>query len=357
MAQIPDKIVAMAALSAKQPVERYEYPVKPRAKLDVDIAVTYNGVCASDVHMIDNDWAMSRYPLVPGHEVVGRVLAVGEAVTDLKVGDVVGLGCLAQKCDHCEWCDRKLDNLCPERRFTYFATTVDETGEHVHHGGFSSFIRTDARGLFKIPEGYSEAHAGPLMCAGITVGAPLYEFCGNSFNGAGKRIAVVGLGGLGHLAVQFAAKMGAEVTVVSRGEAKKSFATELGAQRFVDSENAEQMKAAAASVDLLLVCVSGGRFDVMSYIGLLRPYGHIHFVGVPEEDLKFSVMPLLFNRLTLSASPIGSSEQMRAMLAFAAKHKIEPIIEVFPHSKANEAIQKVRDNTIRFRAVLKNDLV
>jgi len=281
---------------------------------------------------------------------------VGSDVTTLKVGDVVGLGCLAQACKKCEWCVAKLDNLCHERVFTYFANTKDETGEHVHHGGFSSFLRTDEYGLFKIPTGYSEAHAGPLMCAGITVGAPLYEFAKNSFDAKGKKIGIVGLGGLGHLAVMFSSKMGAETTVISRGEDKKVFATELGATRFIDSTNAEQMKTATASLDLLLVCISGGSFDVNQYVGLMRPYGTVHFVGVPEKDLQFNIMPFIFGRLTLSGSPIGSADQMRAMLAFAAANDIKPIIEVFPHSKANDAIQKVRDNTIRFRAVLQNDL-
>lgn len=357
MTHVPEKIVSMAALAKGEAVQRYEYPAKPLARHDVDIHVTYNGVCHTDIHMIDNDWGLSRFPLVPGHEVVGHVLAVGSDVKDFKAGDVVGLGCLAQRCNKCEWCAKGHDNLCRGARFTYFGSTVDETGEHVHHGGMSSFIRTDEQGLFKIPSGYSEAHVGPLMCAGLTVAAPLHEFCGNSFNGQGKRVGVLGIGGLGHLALQFAAKMKFDVVAaISRGEGKQKFAAELGATQYVNSESEEQMKAAAGSFDMLLVCQSGGKADIGQYFALMRPYGNIHFVGVPSENLSFNVMPMLFNRLSLSASPIGSGTQMRAMLEFAAVHDIKPIIEVFPHSKANEALQKVRDGAVRFRAVLKNDL-
>ena len=354
---IPNQIAAMAALEAKADVESYEYPPKPLAKMDADVRVTYTGVCATDMHMIDNDWGLSRYPLVPGHEVVGHVIAAGAGVTDLQVGDVVGLGAQAQACGECENCNAGLDNLCPARKFTYFENTVDETGEHVHHGGFSAYLRTDSRYLFKVPDGYGEEYVGPLMCGGLTVAAPLYEYSNNTWDLEGKRVGVVGVGGLGHMAIQFAAKMGAETVAVSRGTGKKQFCEELGATGFIDSTDAEAMAGAAASLDYLLFCVSGGMVDLNHYVGLMRSYGTLHFVGVPERVDNFNVMPLLFERLSISASPIGSSPQMRAMLVFAAENDVKPIIEVFTHKTANEAIKKLRDGTIRFRAVLKNDLI
>ena len=355
--QSPEKISAMAALEEKAPVQGYAYPPKPLARLDADVRVTYTGVCATDLHMIDNDWGLSRYPLVPGHEVVGHVIAVGSGVEDLQVGDVVGLGALAQACGECESCSQGLDNLCPNRKFTYFENTVDETGEHVHHGGFSSYLRTDSRFLFKIPEGYGEKYVGPLMCGGLTVAAPLYEHAGETWDLAGKRLGIVGIGGLGHMAIQFAAKMGAETFAVSRGTGKKAFCEELGATGFIDSTDSDDMAAHAGTLHYLLFCVSGGVMDINDYAGLMRAYGTLHFVGVPERVDKFNVMPLLFNRLTLSASPIGSSTQMRAMLEFAAENDIKPIIEEFTHQTANDALQKLRDGTIRFRAVLENDLI
>ena len=355
--QIPEQIKSMAALEARAKVEPYDYPPKPLARHDADIRVTYNGVCATDLHMIDNDWGLSRYPLVPGHEVVGHVIAVGAGVEGLAVGDAVGLGAQCQACGECEFCKEGHDNLCPNGKFTYFNTTVDETGEHVHHGGFSSYLRTDSRYLFKIPEGYGEEYVGPLMCGGLTVAAPLSELSGDTWDLEGKRVGIVGIGGLGHMAIQFAAKMGAETYAVSRGTKKRPFCEELGATGFIDSSNPDDMAAHARKLDFLLFCVSGGEIDLNHYVGLMRPYGTLHFVGVPEKVDNFSVMPLLFSRLSVAASPIGSSNQMRAMLEFAAKHDIKPIIEVFTHQKANDAIQKVRDGSIRFRAVLENDLV
>lgn len=355
--QIPQQIAAMAAMKAKADVEGYRYPPKPLAKLDADVRVTYNGVCGSDIHMIDNNWGLSRYPLVPGHEVVGHVIALGSDVAHLKVGDVVGLGAQCQADGTCEFCEQGLDNLCPSRRFTYFGTTVDETGEHVHHGGFSSYLRTDSRYLFKVPDGYGEEYVGPLMCGGLTVAAPLYEYANSTWDLSGKRVGIVGIGGLGHMAVQFAAKMGAEVFAVSRGTKKRSFCEELGATGFIDSSDPKSMAAHAGKLHYLMFCVSGGNIDLNDYVGLMRPYGVLHFVGTPDQIDNFSIMPMLFQRLTLSASPIGSSDQMRAMLEFAATNDVKPIIEMFTHKTANEAIAKVRDGSIRFRAVLKNDLI
>lgn len=355
--QIPKLISSMAALKAKTKVQDYSYPPKPLSKLDADIRVTYNGVCATDIHMIDNDWGLSRYPLVPGHEVVGHVIATGSNVKNLKVGDPVGLGALAQACGECEDCKDGIDNLCVNRKFTYFGNTIDETGEHVHHGGFSSYIRTDSRFLYKIPKSYGEKYVGPLMCGGLTVAAPLYDYAGQKWNLKGKRVGIVGIGGLGHMAIQFAAKMGAETFAVSRGSSKKKFCEELGATGFIDSSSKNDMTANAGKLHFLLFCVSGGVIDINNYVGLMRPYGVLHFVGVPEKVENFTLMPLMFNRLTLSSSPIGSSNQMRAMLQFAAENDIKPIIEEFTHKTANDAMQKVRDGSIRFRAVLKNDLV
>lgn len=355
--QIPERIASMAAMKEKAPVEPHEYPPKPLAKMDADIKVTFNGVCGTDKHMIDNDWGMSRYPLVPGHEVVGHVIAVGSGVTDLKVGDVVGLGAQCQACGECEMCDEGYDNLCPNRKFTYFDTTVDETGEHVHHGGFSAYLRTDSRYLFKVPEGYGEQFVGPLMCGGLTVAAPLYEFAGDTWDLKGKRVGIVGVGGLGHMAIQFAAKMGAEVYAISRSANKRQFCEEMGATGFINSTEEADMHANAGKLHYLMFCVSGGTIDLNDYVGLMRPYGVMHFVGVPEKIVNFSMMPLMFQRLSVSASPIGSSEQMRAMLDFAAANDIKPIIEEFTHSTANDALAKIRDGSIRFRAVLKNDLI
>jgi len=353
---VPEQIKAMGYEEKGGQAKLISYAAKPLSKFDADIVVTYTGVCGTDKHMIDNDWGMSRYPLVPGHEVVGHVLSVGSEVSHLKAGDVVGLGAQCQMCGSCDWCKKERGNLCPKRAFTYMGNSEDETGVHPHHGGFSSYLRTDSRLLFKIPSAIEEKYAGPLMCGGLTVAAPLFEFAKGT-DATGKKIGIIGLGGLGHMAVMFASKMGAETWAISRSAAKKEFAAGLGASDYLDISDADAVKAQQGTFDYLLVCISGGKFDVMQYVGLLAGYGTMHFVGVPEEPLTFPVQPLMFGRLTISSSPIGSKEQMEQMLAFAAAKGIKPIIEEFPHSKANDAVGKVRDGSIRFRAVLKNDLI
>mmetsp|Transcript_49 Transcript_49/g.78 ORF Transcript_49/g.78 Transcript_49/m.78 type:complete len:370 (-) Transcript_49:213-1322(-) len=352
---MPNEIKAMGFTEAKGDVKLITYKTKPLSKTDADIRITYNGVCHSDLHMIDNDWGMSRYPLVPGHEIVGHVIGVGSDVTDLKVGDAVCLGCVCQSCLTCSYCTTGYDNLCASRQFTYFASTTDETGSHPHHGGFGAYMRTDARKLFKVPDGLEEKYVGPLMCAGITTFEPLFHYL-NGVDGKGKTIGVMGIGGLGHMAVQFAAKMGATVVALSRGTSKEKFAKELGATSLIDTTSESAMAGAVGTLDQIILTVAGGFIDVDKLTPLMKPNGNIHFCGVPDEDVKFNVQPLLFGRLSLTANIVGGKKDTEAMLQFAAKHQCLPIIEVFPHSQAAEAIQKVRDGSIRFRAVLENDI-
>lgn len=185
-----------------------------------------------------------------------------------------GLGAICQTCQECDYCVKGIDNSCAERAFTYFANTKDETGEHVHHGGFSSFIRTDGRMLYKIPDGLGEEYVGPLMCAGATVWEPIRTFFDGT-DGTDKTVGVVGLGGLGHLAVQFAHKMGAKVVAFSRGTSKTEFAKELGADSLVDTTNDEAMAAAAGTIDLLIFATAGGNIDVNKYLGFMKPYGNV----------------------------------------------------------------------------------
>lgn len=224
--------------------------------------------------MIDNDWGMSRYPLIPGHEIVGHVIGVGSEVTNVKDGDIVSLGCICQSCLTCNYCKSGFDNLCSKREFTYFGNPTDETGSHPHHGGFGSYMRTDGRKLFKVPAGLHEKYVGPLMCAGITVFEPITHFL-NGTDGTGKTIGVVGIGGLGHMAVKFAAKMGATVVALSRGTSKEAFVKELGATSLVDTTSAESMGAAAGTLDQLIICTSGGKIDMDSFLQLMKPEGNM----------------------------------------------------------------------------------
>lgn len=211
--------------------------------------------------------------------------------------------------------------------------------------------------LYKIPNGLEEQYVGPLMCAGATVFEPIRNYFGKSLDGTGKTVGVVGIGGLGHLAVQFASKMGAKVIALSRGTKKEEFAKQLQAGSLLDTTNDEAMAAAAGTIDLLIFTTAGGNIDVNKYTTLMRPYGNVHFCGVPDGDVSVDLKPFIFGRLSLSGNPVCGSEDMRMMLKFAAENDVKPMIEVFPHSQANEAIAKVRDGSIRFRAVLKNDLI
>ena len=348
----------MAVLEQGQPFQRWEYELKPEGVHDALIRVITCGICATDHHMAHNDWGITQYPLVAGHEVVGEVVSVGSGVHDLPLGTIVGLGCIAQTCEKCHNCTHGLDHFCPETKFTYFGNVTDETGSYPHRGGFSSYVRTPASKLLRIPSSLTPTEAGPLMCAGVTTFTPLYEWTGKTCRAEGKTIGILGIGGLGHLAIQYAAKMGADdVVVFSRTADKESLARQLGATKFVVTSDEEQMKSNANGLDFLMVCISGGSFHPEVYFPLIRPYGTIHLVGIPSEKLNFGVMGLLTKRLSISASPVGSTAQCQAMLNFSSEHGVKPIIEVFPHSQINQAVAKVMDGSIRFRAVLKNDLI
>ena len=224
--------------------------------------------------MIDNDWGMSRYPLVPGHEIVGHVIGIGSEVNNVKEGDVVCLGVICQSCLICSHCRRGYDNLCLHRQFTYFGSPTDETGSHPHHGGFGSYTRTDARKLFMVPTGLHEKYVGPLMCAGITVFEPIVNYL-KGIDGQGKTIGVIGIGGLGHLAVQFAAKMGADVVAFSRGTSKEKFVKELGARILIDTTSEEAMGGAKGTLDQLIICISGSKVNMNKLISLMKHEGNL----------------------------------------------------------------------------------
>jgi D-arabinose 1-dehydrogenase-like Zn-dependent alcohol dehydrogenase len=233
------------------------------------------GICHTDIHMIDNDWGMSRYPLVPGHEIVGRVIGVGSAITNIKEGESVCLGVVCQTCMTCSYCKCGNDNLCLKREFTYFGNPTDETGSHPHHGGFGSYMRTDGRKLLKVPDGLEERYVGPLMCAGITVWEPLVNYLQGT-DGKGKTIGVVGIGGLGHLAVKFAHKMGANVVAFSRGSRKDQLAKDLGASSFVDTTSDDAMKAAEETkFDQLIITIAGGKIDLDKWFPLMNREGNM----------------------------------------------------------------------------------
>ncbi len=332
------KINAWAARKAAARLTPFSYDLSgaPGA-FDVDVRISHCGICHSDLHLIDNDWMISEYPLVPGHEIVGTVTAVGSQVTGLEVGRRVGIGWQRGSCMHCEHCISGEENFCAEQQ----ATCVG------HFGGFAEAIRVDSRFAFVIPEGLAPENAAPLLCGGVTVYTPfrLYEVPPHA------RVGVVGIGGLGHLALQFARAMGFEVTAFSSTPDKEQDALEHGAHHFVSSTDGAGMQSLQGRFDFILSTVFAD-LDWMQYVGLLRPKGKLCFVGAPQSEVSFPAFALIGGAKSLCGSVIGGRPMIREMLDFSARHGIVARTELFPLAEANTAVEKLRRNDVRFRAVL-----
>jgi len=335
MAQIQG-LAAHAAGSELLPL-RYE-PGKLGAQ-EVEIAVTHCGVCHSDLHLIANDWGISQFPFIPGHEIIGTVAATGSEVRSLEIGQRVGLGWQSNSCGQCEWCMRGQENLCP-----------DSEGTCVHrHGGYADLVRANARFVIPIPDALPSEQTAPLLTGGITVYNPMRIYGVNP----STRVGVVGIGGLGHLAIQFARVFGAQVTAFSSTLAKEEDARSLGAHHFVNSRETKAVKDVAGSFDFLLTTVNADQ-DWGSLLQTLRPTGSLWFVGIPPSPVSVSAFPLVSGLRTIGGSPVGSPFRLREMLDVAARHGVKAITERFPMEKANEAIEKVKKGKVRYRAVLAN---
>ena len=333
------QIQGLAAHAAGAELLSYRYDPGKLGAQEVEIAITHCGVCHSDLHLIANDWGISQYPFIPGHEIIGKVSAVGAEVKSLEVGQRVGLGWQSNSCGHCEWCMKGQENLCPQAE----ATCVHR------NGGYADRVRANNRFVVPIPDALDSDPAAPLLCAGITVYNPLRI---NGINPS-SRVGVVGIGGLGHLAIQFARVFGAEVTAFSTSPAKEKEARALGAQQFVNSLESKAMKDASGSQDFILTTVNADQ-DWNAYLQCLRPNGTLWFVGVPPKPVSVQAFPLISGLRTIGGSPVGSPSRLREMLDVAARHGIKATTELFPMAKANEAIEKVKKSKVRYRAVLAN---
>jgi uncharacterized zinc-type alcohol dehydrogenase-like protein len=306
---------------------------------EVEIAITHCGVCHSDLHLIANDWGISQYPFIPGHEIIGTVAALGSEVRSLELGQRVGLGWQSNSCGQCEWCMRGQENLCPSSE-----------GTCVHrHGGYADRVRANARFVVPIPDALPSEQTAPLLGGGITVYNPMRI---NGINPS-SRVGIVGIGGLGHLALQFARVFGAHVTAFSTTLAKEEEARTLGAHHFVNSLESKAMKEVAGSLDFILTTVNADQ-DWGVLIQALRPTGTLCFVGVPPSSVAVQAFPLISGLRSITGSPIGSPHQLREMLDVAARHGVKAQTESFPMAKANTAIEKVKKNKVRYRAVLAN---
>lgn len=330
-------IKAYAALEAGGKLQPFEYNPGPLGRHEVEIDVESCGICHSDLSMIDNEWGRSQYPLVPGHEVIGSIAKVGEAVTRLKVGQRVGLGWHSGYCMSCPSCMEGDHNLCASAQGSIIG----------RHGGFANKVRAEAPSVVPLPQQLDSQSAGPLFCGGITVFNPLVQF---DIPPTAKA-AVIGIGGLGHLALQFLKAWGCEVTAFSSSAVKKTEALKLGAHHTLDSRDKSALRAAAGSFDLILSTVNV-KLDWNAYMATLKPKGRLHFVGATLEPLDIGVFSLIGGQRTVSGSPVGSPATIARMLEFAARHQVQPVTEIFPFDQVNEAIERLRSGQARYRVVL-----
>lgn len=330
-------IKGFAAFEAGGTLKAFEYDPGLLKANEVEIDVHYCGICYSDIHMIDNDWEITEYPMIPGHEVVGIISAVGKNVTHLKVGETVGLGWHAGYCMTCEYCLSGDHNLCANSQ----ATIVG------HHGGFAEKVRADAISVVRLPDGLAPESAGPLFCGGITVFNPLVQFQIKPTGRAG----VIGIGGLGHLAVQFFRAWGCEVTAFTSSEEKMREALSLGAHRTIHSRDYSEIGKHGGEFDFLISTVHGS-LDWNVYLETLRPKGRLHFMGAVPDPLALNLTPLIVGQRTVSGSPVGSPVNIRRMLNFAVRHHIRPVIEKFKFENVNEAIAHLRSGKAHYRIVL-----
>jgi len=332
-------IQGLAAHAAGAELLPFRYDPGELRPHEVEIRISHCGVCHSDLHLIANDWGISQFPLIPGHEIIGKIAAVGSEVQSLEISQRVGVGWQSNSCGLCEWCSRGMENLCGQAE----ATCVRR------HGGYAQSIRVNARFAIPIPDAIASEGAAPLLCGGITVYNPLRAHGVNP----SSRVGVVGIGGLGHMALQFARVFGAEVTAFSTSEAKEEEARALGAEYFVNTRESKAMREVAGKFDFILTTINADQ-DWNSYIQALRPTGTLCFVGVPPSPVSVHAFPLISGIRTITGSPIGSPHMLREMMDVAARHGVKAQTESFPMAKVNEAIQKVKKNKVRYRAVLAN---
>ena len=337
---------AYAATSATAPLAPYQFERRAAGPHDVQIEIAYCGICHSDLHQVRNEWGNSSYPMVPGHEIVGKVTAVGAHVKGFKVGDLAGVGCLVDSCRTCPSCQRNLEQFCEKgAAFSYNGTEMDR--KTITQGGYSSSIVTDEAFVLKISPKLDLAAAAPLLCAGITTYSPLRHWNTKQ----GDKVGVVGLGGLGHMAVKIAAAMGAEVTMLSTSKSKEADARKLGAHHFGLTSDDATFKRLAGQFDLLIDTISAPH-DYNKYLGLLRVEGTMVLLGVPPEPTPVSAFPLIMGRRSLSGSLIGGIAETQEMLDFCAEHGIVSDIELIPMQQVNVAYERMLKNDVRYRFVL-----
>jgi len=342
------KTLAYAALSATTSLAPLSINRRDPGPRDVQMDILYCGVCHSDLHFARNEWKMTAYPCVPGHEIIGRVTRVGAQVNNAKVGDVVGVGCLVDSCRECSSCREGLENYC-EAGATFTYNAPDKYGtEPMTFGGYSTAVTVDEHFVLRVPTKLNPAAAAPLLCAGITLYSPLRHWK----VGPGQKVGIVGLGGLGHMGVKFARAMGAHVVLFTTSPGKAEDGRRMGAHDVVISRNAEEMNRHVNSIDLIVNTVAMPH-DLNPFMNLLRRDGTMCLVGAPESPhAPLEIMPIIFKRRSLAGSLIGGLRQTQEMLDFCAEHNIVSDVEVIPMQKINEAYERMLKNDVKYRFVI-----
>ncbi|GAA2147848.1 NAD(P)-dependent alcohol dehydrogenase [Glycomyces algeriensis] len=341
-------VTAWAAPSATEPLVKTTIERRELGPHDVLIEIKYAGVCHSDIHTVRGDWGPKQYPLAPGHEIVGFVTEVGAEVVKHAVGDRVGVGCMVRSCRECEQCLKGNEQYCL-KGFVDTYGSVDADGT-ITQGGYTTHIVVDDHFVLRIPEAIPFEAAAPLLCAGITTYSPLRHW--NA--GPGKKVAVIGMGGLGHMAVKFAHALGAEVTVVSQSLKKQEDGLRLGADHYYATSDPATFETLSGTFDLIIHTVSA-RVDFDAYLQLLKVDGALVNVGAPAEPLSVAVFPLLLGRFSIAGSAIGGIAETQEMLDFCAEHGIASDVEVIAADQINEAYERVLASDVRYRFVIDTD--
>ncbi|MCX5145801.1 NAD(P)-dependent alcohol dehydrogenase [Streptomyces sp. NPDC048550] len=339
------QVAAYAAPAAKAPLERTTVPRRPVGEHDVLIEIKYAGICHSDIHQVRDGWGEGIYPMVPGHEIAGVVTEAGPGVTRFAVGDHVGVGCFVDSCRACEYCLRGQEQYCAHG-ITGTYNARDKKGDPTY-GGYSTHVVVDENYTVRIPDGLDLAAAAPLLCAGITLYSPLKHWQA----GPGKKVAIVGLGGLGHMGVKIAAALGAEVTVLSQSLRKQEDGLRLGAAHYYATSDETTFEKLAGSFDLVISTVSAP-LGLDTYLDLLKVDGALVNVGAPEEAVELNLFSVITGRKTLAGSMIGGIAETQEMLDFCAEHGLGSEIELIRAEQINEAYERVLASDVRYRFVI-----
>jgi uncharacterized zinc-type alcohol dehydrogenase-like protein len=335
-----------AALKVKEKLVPYDFKRRTPREDDVVIEILYCGVCHSDLHQVNNDWGGSTYPIVPGHEIIGKIIEVGEKVSRFKVGDAVGVGCMVDSCQHCDPCKNGLEQFCDNAVFTY--NSIDPVDNTVTYGGYSTKVVVNDKFVLKIPSGLELKKIAPILCAGITTWSPLRHWN----VGKGSKVAVVGLGGLGHMAIKLAKNLGADVSLFSRSEGKEADAKALGAHEVIISTNSQQMAKVKRKFDLIIDTVPYDH-DLNPYIETLNVDGTlvlVGYIGSLESDL--NSVPLVLERKAVAGSIIGGIRETQELLDFCGEHNIHAEVEVINMQDIGKAYERMLKSDIKYRFVI-----